>query len=516
MSLIISQAHKAIVAPPTPGVLNLFPTFPRLRDGKVVIPHGQRETLLLRHMGYQVPSPLMYYDWPGNKRPYKVQVATVHDMVDNPRFYNLNGMGTGKTRCVLWWWDFLNRGGLVGKLLVVAPLSTLSLVWAKEAFATLPGRTVQVLHGTRSQRLQALAADADIYVINHDGLRTIVEALAKRSDITALALDELAVYRNNSDRSKMMRKFAQRFQAIVGLTGTPMPNEPTDVWGQAKIITPHTVPMHQRGARELLMFQVSQYIWRPKPDAIINAFKMLRPSCRYSLDDVIELPPLINRSVDVELSKEQIETYNRVRLHMVAAIQNKQIEALNAGAMLNKLVQIGGGWVYTKRPEFVALDSKTRVQALIDLITSADHKVLVAIPYRHMIEGISEIFNSTAVGIDHCVVHGDVTKVNRDHIFNLFQQTDKYRVMLAHPETVHHGLTLTAADNVIWYVPIASLDVYQQFNARITRIGQKHKQQVIRMCGTPTEKKLYSMLDGKDTRQQTLLELLEEATGEAI
>lgn len=516
MNLIVSEANKALVAPPIPGVLNLFGTNPKLPDGRVVIPHGMRETLLLRHLGYECPSPLIYYDWPGNKKPYAVQRATVRDMTDKSRFYNLNSMGTGKTRCVLWAWDFLNRAGLIGKLLVVAPLSTLSLVWAKEAFATLPGKTVQVLHGTRKQRLDKLKSEADIYVINHDGVKTIFEALQQRPDITALALDELAVYRNNSDRSKQMRKFAQRFQVIWGLTGTPMPNEPTDVWGQAKIVTPNTVPAHQRTAREMLMIQVSQYVWKPKPDAIVNAFKMLRPSCRYSLDDVVEIPPVFTRTVDVELSKEQTDTYNRVRLHMVAAIQNKTITALNAGAQLNKLCQIAGGWAYTKYPEFAVIDSKPRVQALIDLINSAEHKVLVAVPYRHMIEGISEIFNSDNVKIDHAVVHGDVSKVNRDQIFNLFQNTDKYRVLLAHPETAHHGLTLTAADTVIWYIPIASLDVYQQFNGRITRIGQEHKQQVIRMCGSPVEKKLYGLLDGKDTRQQTLLELLEEATGEAI
>jgi SNF2 family DNA or RNA helicase len=452
---------------------------------------------------------LYYYDWVGGK-PFAVQRATCDMMTTNRRAYVLNHMGTGKTKTTLWAWDFLNRSGCAKKLLVVAPLSTLHFVWAREAFATLPHRKVRVLHGTKQNRLDRLSEDADIYIINHDGLKVIESELQCRADIDTLVLDELAVYRNNSDRSKRMRKFAAKFSIAWGLTGAPMPNEPTDVWAQCMILTPHTVPKFRKHAQHMLMTQVTQFVWKPKPDAIERAFNMMQPSVRYSLDDVVELPDIVSRTIDIPLSDEQQSTYKRVASEMQAMVKDKKITAVNAGAAMNKLLQIAGGWVYTNNPEFVRIDPAPRLTALYELIQSAEQKVLVAVPYRHMIEGISRILEM--VKIDHCTVHGD-TK-DREKIFHLFQNSDKYKVMLAHPACVHHGLTLTAADTLIWYLPITSLDVYDQFNARFRRIGQKHKQQLIHLQGAPVEKKIYKMLREHQKLQDLFLQLVENATGD--
>lgn len=198
---------------------------------------------------------------------------------------------------------------------------------------------------------------------------------------------------------------------------------------------------------------------------------------------------------------------------MSAMVKDKTITALNAGAAMNKLLQIAGGWVYTTRPEFVRVDPTPRILALTDLISSAEHKVIVAIPYRHMIEGVSKIFSMKGVEIDHCTVHGDTQ--DRDQIFNLFQNTDKYRVMLVHPQCVAHGITLTAADMLIWYLPITSLDIYDQLNARITRIGQANKQQLLHLQATPVEKKIYRMLREHQKMQNMFLQLVEDATVDA-
>jgi hypothetical protein len=124
---------------------------------------------------------------------------------------------------------------------------------------------------------------------------------------------------------------------------------------------------------------------------------------------------------------------------------------------MSKLLQIAGGWVYTQRPAFVRLDPTPRVVAMADLIHSCSEKVLVAVPFRHMIEGISKILNMKGVDIEHCCVHGDT--VHREQYFNLFQNTDKFKVMLVHPQCVSHGLTLTAASMIIWYLPMTSLEI---------------------------------------------------------
>lgn len=513
MPVIVSRANQALVVPPEPGVLSMFPGALTLPSGNIIVPHGLREMKMLQHLGFRVPNPMdLYYEW-GAKQPFAVQRATCRMLTENPHAYVLNHMGTGKTKTALWAWDYLNRSGLAKKMLVVAPLSTLNFVWARECFATLPGRRVQVLYGTKAERLDKLAVDADIYVINHDGLRVIESQLWTRADIDTLVLDELAVYRNNSDRSKRMRKFASRFSIVWGMTGSPMPNEPTDVWAQCKIITPNRVPKFRHHARDMLMTHLGGYQWKPKPNAVQTAFDMMQPSVRYALDDVVELPPLISRTIDVPLSPDAAKTYKLVATAMVAMIKDKKITALNAGAAMNKLLQIAGGWVYTQRPEFVRVDPTPRILALTDLIASAEHKVIVAVPYRHMMEGISNIFSMKGVDIDHCVVHGDT--VDRDQLFNIFQNTTKYRVMLVHPQCVAHGITLTAADMLIWYLPITSLDIYDQLNARFRRIGQMHKQQLLHLQATPVERKIYRMLREHQKMQNLFLQLVEEATSDA-
>jgi SNF2 family DNA or RNA helicase len=214
----------------------------------------------------------------------------------------------------------------------------------------------------------------------------------------------------------------------------------------------------------------------------------------------------------VPLSPEQDRVYKRVSTAMQAMVKDKTITALNAGAAMNKLLQIAGGWVYTKNPEFVRLDPTPRIVAMADLIRSSDRKVLVAVPYRHMIEGISKIFSMVGEDFSHCVIHGETP--GRDQMFNTFQNTDKWKVMLVHPQCVAHGVTLTAADMIIWYLPITSLDIYDQFNARIRRIGQAHRQQLLHLQGTPVERKIYRLLREHQKMQNQFLQLVEDATGE--
>ena len=521
MPLIVSKATRKLVVPRTNATVAMFPeahNLTHLNEDHLVIPHGLREYLMLNHLGFKVPNPIgYYYNWPGGRPPFAVQKSTCAMLTANPRSYVLNGMGTGKTKTALWAWDYLRGNGYAGKLLVVAPLSTLNFVWGREVFATLPHRKVSILYGSKKRRLEKLAdPEAEIFIINHDGLRIIHKELEARTDIDVLCLDELAVYRNNSDRSKLMRRFAVRFNWVWGLTGAPMPNEPTDVWSQCKIITPNTVPKFFNQAREMLMIKQDQFRYIAKKDAVDNAFKMMQPSVRYSLEDVLELPDTVSRTLDVDLSEDQKKAYSKMATVFKTMIKDKVITAVNAGSAMNKLLQVSTGWVYTTNPDFVEIDAAPRISLLLDLIEASEHKVLVFVPYRHALAGLSKVFTGNDPSnpkVDHVVVHGDTA--DRDQIFNLFQNTAKYKVLLAHPQCLAHGLTLTAADTIIWYSPTASLEIYEQANARIRRVGQKHKQQILHLQSTPVEKKLYRLLRAKQKTQDQLLAMLEEATGEA-
>jgi SNF2 family DNA or RNA helicase len=394
------------------------------------------------------------------------------------------------------------------KLLVVCPLSTMKFVWLKEISVTMPEVRAIVLYGTRQRRVNLLSTNADIYIINHDGLKSIAAELYARDDIDTLIIDELAVYRNNSQRSKMMREFAKRFVWVWGLTGRPMPNAPTDVWNQCKILTPGTVPKYFRHAKSMLMLQISQYKWVPKTNAIDTALAWMQPAVRYSLDDVVELPEAVHRTVDVDMTEEQALTYRKLANEFAILVQNKVITAANAGVAMGKLLQVGAGYVYTVNPEHVALDAEPRKAMLLQLVDEAPQKVIVFAPWRHLIEGLSARF--TTEGIDHAVVHGDVKK--REQIFNAFQNTTQYRVLLAHPGCVHHGLTLTAATTIIWYSPVCSLDIYEQANARIRRVGQKHKQLFLHLQSSQIERKVYQMLRNKQRTQDAFLEMIKTST----
>ncbi len=511
---IISRANKSVLVPRRGDTCNMFPEVAALTymgDDFLVVPHDLPRTVMLRALGYEVPNPMLcYYDWPGGK-PFAVQRRTVDLMTTAARGYVLNSMGTGKTKATLWAWDYLNKNNFCGKMLVVATLSTLKFVWQAEAFSTLPSRKVEILHGTKAKRLEALARDADIYVINHDGLKTIMPELLQRTDIDVLCLDEVAVYRNNSERSKDMRKFGQRFKIVWGLTGRPMPNEPTDVWGISKVVTPNTSPKYFRQAQEMLMTKINNFKFIPRPEAIERAMAMLQPNVRFALDAVVELPEVISRTIDVPMSPAQTKIYKLLANEFKAEIGSGQVTAANAAVAMGKLLQVSGGWVYGGNGVSFPIGAEDRIKTLIDLINENERKVIVYVPFRHTIDGLLPFL--TDAGIDHAVVHGGIS--GRGEIFNLFQHTDKYKVLIAHPQCVAHGLTLTAADTIIWYLPITSLEIYDQANARITRIGQKHKQKVLHLQSSLVERKIYGLLQRKQKVQDTLLDMLAEATGEA-
>jgi SNF2 family DNA or RNA helicase len=468
----------------------------------------------LRKLGYDVPSPILsHYDWCGGK-PFEAQKKTCAMLTMNQRAYVLNGMGTGKTKAALWAWDYLRSNGFANKMLVVAPLSTLKFTWGREVFQTLPGINAVVLHGSKAKRLEALNdPTADIFIINHDGLKVIIDEIMEHKEIDCLVLDELAVYRNGgSQRTKMTRKLAQTMSWVWGMTGSPIPNEPTDAWAQCTIVTPNTVPKYFGRFRDELMQRITQFKWAPKADAVDRAFAAMQPAVRFTLDDVTELPECIERTHDVEMGPKQTKVYRALVDHCHAAIAAKDITAANAGAVMMKLLQVATGWVYSSDGTTVPLDNDKRIDALIDAINGTDRKVLVFAPFKHALAGISAAL--TSEGIDHATVSGDTPANERAHIFNLFQNTERYRVIVAHPQCLAHGITLTAADTVVWFAPVTSLEIYDQANHRIRRVGQKHKQLVLHLQSTPVERKIYALLQKKQRVQEKLLELFEDASKE--
>jgi SNF2 family DNA or RNA helicase len=234
---------------------------------------------------------------------------------------------------------------------------------------------------------------------------------------------------------------------------------------------------------------------------------VLQPAVRFTLDDVAELPELIERQVDVGMGPRQAKIYKAVADHAYALLQSGEITAANAGAVMMKLLQVSAGWVYQKDGTVAPLDNDIRVTAMIDAVNATSRKVLVFVPFKHALAGISAAL--TGDGIEHACVSGDTSLAERSEIFNIFQNTSKYHVIAAHPQCLAHGVTLTAADTIIWFAPVTSLEIFDQANRRIRRVGQKHKQQVLMFQGSPVEKKIYGMLRKNQQVQNQLLDLIE-------
>jgi SNF2 family DNA or RNA helicase len=457
------------------------------------------------------------------KKPaFAIQKRSCAVMVGELRDYNLNDLGTGKTRCALWSFDYLRKKQQAKRMLVICPLSTMNRVWEAEIQMHFTDLTCAVLHGTKEKRLKNLNRNVNIYIINHDGVGTIYSELMERTDIDVVCIDELATFRNMNKRSARVKQLAHGRKFVWGMTGSPMPREVTDVWSQCCIVTPHTVPKYFSWIRATLMLKgpAGPYDWRARPGAEVMAVNYMKPNVRFTLDDVVELPPKIMQYHEVPMSAQQDKVYNEIRNKAVSLIGTKIVDALNAGAAIQKLLQIACGYVYTrdedddKKKETITLDNTERLQYTLDLVDSTSRKAIIFVPFLNALNGVSDMLTKNKV--DHAIVHGGITKTHRNLIFSAFQDTPRYKVLLAHPVCMSHGLTLTAANTIIWFGPTLSLDTFYQANGRITRLGQEHKQVIAMLGGTKVERRIYGILGRNEKVQQHFLDIIKSETTRAM
>jgi SNF2 family DNA or RNA helicase len=474
----------------------------------MVLPHTHEVVRLARNLGLKAPAPIMaQYDWSGGK-PFRTQKITAAMLTMNRRAYVLSEMGTGKTRATLFAVDFLIKCGVIERAIVIAPLSTLTTVWYREIFRYFNHLSVGVLHGDRKRRKKILAQDHQVYVINHDGVRTVLPDLLARRDIQCVVIDELASFRNaRTDRWKDIAALIHQRQYAWGLTGSPTPNEPADAWAQVKLLTPSRVPKYYKHFKEATMQQVSTFRWVARKDAKDTVYEVMQPAVRYKRDDCVELPPVIYDTREAPLTKRQQEIYDQMMRHSKVAFANGEATAANEGVLMSKLLQITTGFVYTKDGRAVELDNSTRMDALVELIDEAEGKVIVFVDFIHASKMVAERLKALGYSVEQ--VSGETPKAERDRIFTAFQGAAFPRIIVAHPKCMAHGLTLTEANVIIWFSPTTSLETYEQACARITRPGQTRKQLIMHLTGTAVESKLYKRLQQRASLQGALLEMFE-------
>lgn len=529
--MLVSRKHKQLVLnlKNPDRITAVIPTARTMQyKGRtlVAVPHKVEEVRVLRNLGISTPAPMEYhYKWPGRFPPFQHQRVTADFLATNPRAFCLNGMGSGKTMSVLWAFDYLRRAGVVDWMLVVSPLSTLERAWGDEIFKHFPETTFAVVHGPRPKRLKLIAQPHDIYVINHDGVKdgldgrgarpgSTLHALATKPGRGLIVIDEIAVARNSQTATwkalnllingNEKRGFAPREWAW-GLTGTPMPNEPTDAWAQCRLINPSRVPQFVTGFRDTVMRQITQFKWVAREGALETVYDAMQPAIRYSREECIDLPPTTVSTRQVDLTKEQQAAFDEMLRQFHAEYEGGQITAANEAIKMSKLLQICAGVAYGNDDTHVVLPSGPRIELVREIIEQAQAKVLVFVPFTAPLMGLAAALEKTHTV---AVVHGGVTKTQRDKIFQDFQSGRNPQVIVADARTMAHGLTLVEANTVVWYAPPNSAETYQQACARVTRPGQTKNTYIINIESTAIERKVYERLNGKEKLQGLLLGMM--------
>ena len=445
------------------------------------------------------------YNWPGKHKPFAHQKQTSEFLTLNRKAFCFNEQGTGKTASVIWAADYLLNLGVIRRVLVICPLSIMKSAWQQDLFKFAIHRTCDIAHGTPAQRKKILANNAEFVIINFDGVDIVKEEVLK-GGFDLIVVDEASAYKNaQTTRWKTLRDIAAQVKGMWMLTGTPAAQSPVDAFGLAKLINPNGTPKFYGQFRDQVMYKVGTYRWIPKPQAQSVVHKVLQPAIRFEKDQCLDLPDLTFVERDAPLTPQQIKYYKLLKQQMLIHADGEQVTSVNAATNINKLLQISGGAVYTDTKEVIEFDVSNRLRVIEEVINEASHKVLVFVPFTHTIELLRTYL--TAANITCGVINGQVPVNKRHDIIKDFQETDNTRVLIIQPQAASHGLTLTAANVVIWYAPVTSVETYLQANARINRPGQKNPMTVVHIKGSEVEARLYRMLQNNIDSHTKIIDL---------
>jgi SNF2 family DNA or RNA helicase len=453
---------------------------------------------------------LSEYSWPRPHgfTPFDHQKITAEFLTTNNKAFCFNEQGTGKTASVIWAVDYLMQRGLVKRVLVICPLSIMKSAWQQDLFKFAIHRTVSVAHGSAKKRKEIINAGSEFVVINFDGVDIVKkEILAGGFDL--IVVDEASAYKNaQTDRWKDLRDLTKVIRGLWMLTGTPAAQAPTDAYGLAKLVNPQGIPMFYGQFRDQVMAKVSKYRWIPRPESKHIVHKALQPAIRFEKKQCLDLPPVTFTERDAPLTPQQLKYYNVLKKQMLIEADGEEISAVNAAVKLNKLLQISGGAVYTDTGEVLEFDVSNRLNVVQEVIDESSHKVLVFVPFTHTIELLEK--HLAKHGITCEIINGDVPVNRRSELVKQFQDGVHPKVLIIQPQAASHGLTLTAADTIIWYAPCSSVETYLQANARIDRPGQVNPMTIVHITGSPIETKMYAHLRGNIAHHTKIIDLYKQ------
>jgi len=476
---------------------------------EVLVHFGLDEAQILKNLRLKgVRSPIaVQYDWPGIYKPFDHQRTTAEFLTLHKRCFCFSEQGTGKTSSVVWAADYLIKTRRIKRALIVCPVSIMQSAWVADVFKTAMHLKVGVAHGTRVQRQKVINGNYDIVIINYDGIPIVEADIKGKFDL--IVLDEANMVKSPSTRRwKSLHRLIESHTWLWLLTGTPAAQSPLDAYGLAKLVSPTRIPKFFGAWRDKVMTKINMYKWVPSPRATEQVNAALQPAIRFTKKECLDLPDETYQTRTVPLTPQQSKFYKDFKAKMMVHAAGEQITAVHAASMLNKLLQLSCGAVYSDTGDVIQFDGSNRTSALLEVVEEASHKVIVFVPFRHAITLVTATLEKEGYTVG--VIDGSVPLSRRTALFKAFQETPDPHVLVIQPQAAAHGVTLTAADTVVWFGPVASVETYLQGNARVHRAGQTNKVTVVRLCGSVAEEKVYKSLELKGGAQESLMALYEE------
>jgi len=443
---------------------------------------------------------------------HKYQKVCVEHIISHPFCGVFLDMGLGKTISTLTAIEELKYDYCeVNTVLVIAPKRVAETVWEEEAkkWDHTKHLTFSKIIGTERQRLAAIKKKADVYIISRDNIAWLCSLFAAKLPYDMLVIDELSSFKaHQTQRFKSLRLARPWFKRVVGLTGTPAPNGLINLWSQMylidrgerleKTITAYRSRYFRPGASN--GYVVYSYNILPESEKLIqDRIKDICISMR--AEDYLEMPERIDNFVRVVMPDNLYEIYKKFEEENVITLANEikegttTVNAVNAAALSNKLLQFANGAMYDENKNVVPVHD-LKLEALKEIIEAADGKpVLVAWTYQFDRDRIINYFRNLKPR--ELKTAQDINDWN----------AGKVQLMLAHPASAGHGINLQAGGNIIvWYGLTWSLELYQQFNARLYRQGQKQRTIIHHIVASKTEdENVVKALKSKDKAQNNLM-----------
>jgi len=414
-------------------------------------------------------------------------------------------MGLGKSVTTLTAAADLLDGFAVSRVLVIAPLRVANSVWRQEAalWDHLRHLKVQVCTGTEKARLSALQSQADVYVINRENVPWLVAQYGKRWPFDCVVIDEASSFKNaSSQRFKALRKTLPDTEYMILLTGTPSPNGLLDLWSQIYLIDFGNTLGRTMTAYKQRFFEQDYmgYKFTPRAGSAEKIHALLRPHVlSMSAADYLQLPDRIDLIERVKLPAAALQAYRDFEKTLLAELPDgEEVEAMSAAVLANKLLQFSNGAMYTDDLGNWSEIHDAKLEALADLIEqNPNENILLAYNYKTDLVRLQKRFPQARV-LDK---NPDTVRAWND---------GEIELLLAHPASAGHGLNLQRGGSlIIWFGLNWSLELYQQFNARLHRQGQDKPVRVVHLIADDCiDERVMGVLSDKTAMQSALLQAL--------